>query len=125
MKWYENLASDGRQPAASRAAVSIAHSAVISLYEAWLLHIFSLESHLLVHCVKSAMSLPLLATVTTALSCHVTMYTFPSQEQSYEFLRSFMSSLFDVKNSEALPVRFSRTAPVARTLRSDNFFNVS
>ncbi|KRX18760.1 hypothetical protein T07_14882 [Trichinella nelsoni] len=49
---------DGRQPAVCRAAVNIAHSAVISLYEAWLLHILSLESHLLVHCVKLAMSLP-------------------------------------------------------------------
>ncbi|KRY12657.1 hypothetical protein T12_12536 [Trichinella patagoniensis] len=67
----------------------------------------------------------LLTTVTTALSCHLTMYTFPSQEQSYKFLRSFMSSLFDVNISEVLPLRFSRTVPVAHTLRSDNFFNVS
>ncbi|KRZ63274.1 hypothetical protein T02_7799 [Trichinella nativa] len=104
---------DGRQSVACRAAVRIAHSAVISLYEVCMLHILSLESQ------------QLLTTVTTDLSCHLTMYTFPSQEQSYKFLRSFMSSLFDVNISEAVPLRFSRTVPVARTLRSDNFFNVS
>ncbi|KRX67320.1 hypothetical protein T09_3884 [Trichinella sp. T9] len=49
---------DGRQSVACPAAVRIAHSAVISLYEVCMLHILSLESHLLVHCVKSAISLP-------------------------------------------------------------------
>ncbi|XP_003371657.1 conserved hypothetical protein [Trichinella spiralis] len=116
---------DGRHPAACRAAVSIAHSAVISLYEACMLHILSLESHLLVHCVKSAMSLPVTGHRDNCVVMPPHDVHFPVTGAVIRISPKLHELFVRRQNSEVLPVRFSRTVPVARTLRSDNFFNVS